>query len=147
MSLARTVGVIINLLVSCLLVRLKSFKVYCAWGVAFGIFTFFWHGLGGYRLFVHKFSRRTLLLFCALAISNGLTFLIQLLPRKEGSEFNFVEYGVSLVVMSFYLYLVEQKNRNNFVESAKIAEDGQSPKKYDLDLFVLLEEAEEDKDC
>lgn len=49
--------------------------------------------------------------------------------------------------MSFYLYLVEQKNRNNFVESAKIAEDGQSPKKYDLDLFVLLEEAEEDKDC
>lgn len=87
-----------------------------------------------------------MLLVCSTQVASSLVYLLLIRPRREGAGFNFIEWAVSLAVVAFYLNSYEERKRSSFVSSSRVINEERSLKDYELNLGILLENSEEDKD-
>lgn len=129
-SLYLTFGKIIHVVANSIIVRFGSSTVFSAAAAIFGGLTLLWYSLAGYKLYIHKNPRRILQLFCSMVIASSLLFLLLIRPRKAGATFNLVQWSVALVVVTFYLYVYENKKRFTLVPPQKIIAEGKSPKDF-----------------
>lgn len=142
LSLIFKIGTIIQTSINCLIVHLGNLTTFCAFAALFGLLTLIWHAKGGYALFVHSTSRKIQLLFCGAIISSSLLFLLLIKPRQQKAVFNFVEWIVSMVVVTFYLNQYQKKKRFTFVCPSALIEQEGSVGQYQLNVSILLEESD-----
>lgn len=81
-----------------------------------------------------------------MQVASSLLYLLLIRPRREGASFNFIEWFVALVVVAFYLHSYEERKRFSFVSTDRVISEERGLKDYELNLGILLENSEEDKD-
>lgn len=88
MSFILRVGIIVNFISNCFLVRFGHLRVFCFCSAILGGITLLWHHLGGYQLFFHKISRIINLIFCSSLVSSSLIYFLLTCSVGKGVSFN-----------------------------------------------------------